>query len=100
MSTRVGLPLGQVITFLCNSEPSVLQEIADQILFIGCQMCFTLILLKASNSVPHPLPHQLSFDLSEYTGNVDGIGTLRLLDAIRTCGLEKHVKFYQVCLLV
>lgn len=39
---------------------------------------------------------QLSFDLSEYTADVDGVGTLRLLDAIRTCGLEKHVRFYQV----
>lgn len=47
---------------------------------------------------PHPLPShpQLSFDLSEYTANVDGVGTLRLLDAIRTCGLERTVKFYQV----
>ena len=41
---------------------------------------------------------QLSFDLSEYTANVDGVGTLRLLDAIRTAGLEKTVKFYQVSL--
>ncbi|KAF7988461.1 hypothetical protein HCN44_001034 [Aphidius gifuensis] len=38
---------------------------------------------------------KVSFDLSEYTGEVDGIGTVRLLDAIRTCGLEKIVKFYQ-----
>ncbi|XP_065915246.1 GDP-mannose 4,6 dehydratase-like [Dysidea avara] len=38
---------------------------------------------------------KLSFDLSEYTANVDGVGTLRLLDAIRTAGLEKTVKFYQ-----
>ncbi|KAJ7052807.1 hypothetical protein C8F01DRAFT_1212350 [Mycena amicta] len=28
-------------------------------------------------------------------GDVDGLGTLRLLDAVRTCGLEKHVRFYQ-----
>lgn len=27
--------------------------------------------------------------------DVDGLGTLRLLDAIRTCGLEKHIRFYQ-----
>ncbi|POW12070.1 hypothetical protein PSTT_04860 [Puccinia striiformis] len=27
--------------------------------------------------------------------DVDGLGTLRLLDAIRTCGLTKHVRFYQ-----
>lgn len=38
---------------------------------------------------------KVSFDLSEYTAEVDAVGTLRLLDAIRTCGLEKVVKFYQ-----
>lgn len=38
---------------------------------------------------------KVSFDLSEYTAEVDGVGTYRLLDAIRTCGLEKQVKFYQ-----
>jgi len=34
-----------------------------------------------------------SFDLPVYTGNVDGLGTLRILDAIRDAGL--NVKFYQ-----
>jgi GDPmannose 4,6-dehydratase len=38
---------------------------------------------------------KVSFDMAEYTGQVDALGTLRILDAIRTCGLEKHVKFYQ-----
>lgn len=38
---------------------------------------------------------KISFDLSEYTAEVDAVGTLRLLDAIRTVGLEKEVKFYQ-----
>ena len=38
---------------------------------------------------------QISFDLSEYTADVDAVGTLRILDAIRTCGLEKEVRFYQ-----
>lgn len=38
---------------------------------------------------------KVSFDLSEYTANVDALGTLRILDAIRTCKLEKKVKFYQ-----
>ena len=42
---------------------------------------------------------QLSFDLSEYTANTDGLGTLRVLDAIRTCGLEERVKFYQVLII-
>ncbi|CAF4125842.1 unnamed protein product, partial [Rotaria sordida] len=36
-----------------------------------------------------------SFDLSEYTADINAVGTLRILDAIRTCGLEKHVRFYQ-----
>jgi len=38
---------------------------------------------------------KVSFDLPEYTANVDGIGTLRLLDAIRICGLTQSVRFYQ-----
>jgi GDPmannose 4,6-dehydratase len=38
---------------------------------------------------------KVSFEMAEYTGDVDGLGTLRLLDAIRTCGLQKHVRFYQ-----
>nr|CAI5857941.1 unnamed protein product [Callosobruchus analis] len=38
---------------------------------------------------------KVSFDLSEYTAEVDAVGTLRLLDAIRICGLEKVTKFYQ-----
>jgi len=37
----------------------------------------------------------VSFEMAEYTGNVDGLGTLRLLDAIRTVVLEKKIKFYQ-----
>lgn len=38
---------------------------------------------------------QVSFEMAEYTGNVDGLGTLRLLDAIRSCNLTKQVRFYQ-----
>jgi len=38
---------------------------------------------------------KVSFELSEYTANVDAVGTLRLLDAIRTCGLSDQVRFYQ-----
>nr|XP_021148985.1 GDP-mannose 4,6 dehydratase [Columba livia] len=38
---------------------------------------------------------KISFDLAEYTADVDGVGTLRLLDAIKTCGLINSVKFYQ-----
>jgi GDPmannose 4,6-dehydratase len=38
---------------------------------------------------------QVSFELPEYTGNVDGLGTLRLLEAIRILGAEKSMRFYQ-----
>ena len=31
----------------------------------------------------------------QYTAEVDGIGVLRLLDAMRACGLEKTTRFYQ-----
>jgi GDPmannose 4,6-dehydratase len=38
---------------------------------------------------------KVSFDMAEYTAEVDAVGTLRLLDAIRSCGLTDKVKFYQ-----
>ena len=37
----------------------------------------------------------VSFECPEYTADVDGMGTLRLLEAIRFLGLEKKTKFYQ-----
>ena len=38
---------------------------------------------------------QVSFEMSEYTADVDGMGTLRLLNAMRMMGLEKTCRFYQ-----
>ncbi|MDE1191336.1 MAG: GDP-mannose 4,6-dehydratase [Arachidicoccus sp.] len=38
---------------------------------------------------------KVSFDTPEYTANADGIGTLRLLEAIRILGLEKKTRIYQ-----
>ncbi len=37
----------------------------------------------------------VSFETPEYTANTDGIGTLRLLEAIRILGLQKKTRFYQ-----
>ncbi len=37
----------------------------------------------------------VSFEEPEYTANADGLGALRLLEAIRICGLEKVTRFYQ-----
>lgn len=38
---------------------------------------------------------KVSFDTPEYTANADGIGTLRILEAVRLLGLEKKVRIYQ-----
>lgn len=38
---------------------------------------------------------QVSFETPEYTANADGLGTLRILEAIRILGLEKKTRFYQ-----
>jgi GDPmannose 4,6-dehydratase len=38
---------------------------------------------------------QVSFETAEYTANADGLGTLRLLEAIRLLGLGKKTRFYQ-----
>ena len=40
-------------------------------------------------------PTKVSFEMSEYTAEVDGVGTLRLLNAIRSCGLTNFTRFYQ-----
>lgn len=37
----------------------------------------------------------VSFQIPEYTANADGIGTLRILEAVRLLGLEKHTRIYQ-----
>jgi GDPmannose 4,6-dehydratase len=37
----------------------------------------------------------VSFETPEYTANADGLGTLRLLEAIRICGLAKKTRIYQ-----
>ncbi len=38
---------------------------------------------------------RVSFDIPEYTGDVDGLGALRILEAIREAGLVNKVRFYQ-----
>ena len=40
---------------------------------------------------------KVSFDIPEYTANVDALGTLRILESIRLLGLETHTRFYQAC---
>ncbi len=38
---------------------------------------------------------KISFEIPEYTANADAFGTLKFLEAIRSCGLEKIARFYQ-----
>ncbi len=38
---------------------------------------------------------KVSFELPEYTGQVDGLGTLRVLEAVRILGMEKNTRIYQ-----
>jgi len=38
---------------------------------------------------------KVSFDTPEYTANADGIGTLRILEAVRLLGMAKHTRIYQ-----
>ena len=38
---------------------------------------------------------KVSFDIPEYVGNVDGLGTLRIFEAVRLLGLEKKTRIYQ-----
>ena len=39
---------------------------------------------------------KVSFEMSEYTAEADGVGVLRLLNAIRSAGLEQKTRLYQV----
>jgi len=52
-----------------------------------------IYLFKKKKKINHPY---IIYLINNSTSNVDGLGTLRLLDAIRTCRLEKKVRFYQV----
>ena len=56
--------------------------------------CGCTYFLKFPVDVVSPCP--VSFEMSEYTADADGLGTLRLLNAIRTCGLQDTCRFYQV----
>ncbi|TVZ27514.1 LOW QUALITY PROTEIN: GDPmannose 4,6-dehydratase [Gillisia sp. Hel_I_86] len=45
---------------------------------------------------PAAMSHvQVSFEIPEYTGNADGLGTLRILDAVRLLGMEKKTRVYR-----
>jgi len=43
---------------------------------------------------------KVSFDMPEYTANADGIGALRILEAIRILGLTEKTRFYQASIRI
>ncbi|MDC1166861.1 GDP-mannose 4,6-dehydratase [Candidatus Pelagibacter sp.] len=63
----------------------------------------SLSILKIINLIkPHEIYNlgaqshvQVSFEVPEYTANVDALGTLRILDSIKTLNMESKIKFYQ-----
>lgn len=64
---------------------------------------FTLIQILSSTSIDEVYHFAaqshvgISFEMPLYTADVDAIGTLRLLQAIVALGLQKKIKFYNVC---
>ena len=68
----------------------------------GTQLCAVLSEIKARSPERLEIYNlgamshvKISFEVSEYTADVDALGTLRILNAIRVCGLEKIARFYQ-----
>ena len=68
--------------------------------------CMLEILYEIKNKYPHmeclevynlgAMSHvKVSFEIPEYTADIDGVGTLRLLNAIRSAGLSDKTRFYQ-----
>lgn len=78
-----------------HAEPKMLLHYGD----LTDSTCLVHIIAQVQPTEIYNLGAQshvkVSFDMAEYTADVDGVGTLRLLDAIRTCGLIDKVKFYQ-----
>uniref|UniRef100_A0A1I8AWD0 GDP-mannose 4,6-dehydratase n=1 Tax=Meloidogyne hapla TaxID=6305 RepID=A0A1I8AWD0_MELHA len=77
------------------SDPKTHEGSASFSLHYG-DMTDSSCLIKLINTIqPTEIYHLVSFDLPEYTAEVDAVGTLRLLDAIHACGLSNKVRFYQ-----
>ncbi|CDO59093.1 GDP-mannose 4,6-dehydratase [Candidatus Phaeomarinobacter ectocarpi] len=79
------------------------ERVRDEIVFHTGDMTDSTSLAQAlSASLPDEVYNlaaqshvKISFDKPEYTSNVNALGTLRLLEAIRLLGMGEHVRFYQ-----
>ncbi|TIB80345.1 GDP-mannose 4,6-dehydratase [Wallemia mellicola] len=79
-----------------------IHDMPDMILHYGDLMDTTNLVSIISKVQPTEIYNlaaqshvKVSFDMAEYTGNVDGLGTLRMLEAIRITGLDQCIRFYQ-----
>ena len=84
------------------SNPNLILKYGD----LSDSSCLLEILYNIKNTYPNmerlevynlgAMSHvKISFEISEYTTDIDAVGTLRLLNAIRSSGLEKITRFYQ-----
>jgi len=84
------------------SNPNLILKYGD----LSDGTCLLEILYEIKNKYPNmerlevynlgAMSHvKVSFEIPEYTADIDGIGTLRLLNAIRSSGLESKTRFYQ-----
>ena len=79
-------------------EVSVVED--RHVLPTPCYICTMLIFVPNTHSpnnilLTYIFPFFSSPTNSKYTADCDGVGVLRMLDAIRACGLEKTCRFYQ-----
>jgi len=92
MTRRASLPNTQRIVHLLNHitlHDGDLTDSSSVIRILSTVQPDEIYNLAAQSHV------QVSFDVPEYSGDVDALGVLRLLEAIRILGMEKACRFYQ-----
>ena len=80
-----------------------IRHILDRITLEEGDMCDSMSLVRVIGSVQPDEIYNLaaqshvkvSFDVPEYTADTDAVGTLRILEAVRVCGLAKKTRIYQ-----
>ena len=78
-----------------ESNPSLILHYGDMTDSLNLQYLITKIKPDEIYNLAAQSHVAVSFEIPEYTANVDALGTLRILESIRACGLEKKCKFYQ-----
>ncbi len=86
---------------VCNTDR--IDHILDQLVLHFGDLCDSSNIMKIIQEVqPDEIYNlaaqshvQVSFDSAEYTGDVDALGVLRILEAVHTAGLDKKTRIYQ-----